>query len=161
MRKIIFAVLTIVIVMLGACGAFGSADEPAELSRDFITSDGNFSITVPDNWMKDYSFTQAQMDENNVVLTLTDNEKYFDRFFTIRGTTITFGTGNGTSESYIITDVERVPFVGDSLFTVEYSGDGGGAYRFSFFFRRGDRSRGQRDEIRLMNQRYFAWVRSP
>ena len=90
---------------------------------------------------------------------VTDNEKYADRFFTIRGTTLTFGTGEDTSETYIVTSVERVPFVGDSLYTVEYVNSEGDPYRFSFFFRRGDRDREQVDEIRLRNQRYIPWVR--
>jgi hypothetical protein len=90
---------------------------------------------------------------------VTDNEKYFDRYFTIRGTTITFGTGAETSESYIITNVERVPFVGDSLYTVEYVNSDGDPYRFSFFYRQGDPERGRPDEIRLANQRHIAWVR--
>jgi hypothetical protein len=90
---------------------------------------------------------------------VTDFEKYADRFFTIRDTTITFGTGAGTSESYIITNVERVPFVGDSLYTVEYVNSDGDPYRFSFFYRQGDLAREQVDEIRLVNQRQFPWVR--
>ena len=84
----------------------------------------------------------------------TDNEKYIDRFFTIRGTTITFGTGEGGSETYIITNVERVPFVGDSLYTIEYTNSEGDPYRFSLFFRRGET-----DQIRLRNQRAIVWVR--
>ena len=84
----------------------------------------------------------------------TDNEKYIDRFFTIRGTTITFGTGEGGSETYIITNVERVPFVGDNLYTVEYTNSEGDPYRFSFFYRRGET-----DQIRLRNQRAIVWER--
>jgi hypothetical protein len=90
---------------------------------------------------------------------VTDNAKYADRYFTIRGTTLTFGTGGDTSESYIITNVERVPFVGDSLYTIEYVNSDGDPYRFSFFFRQGNPEREQPDEIRLANQRHFAWVR--
>jgi hypothetical protein len=86
---------------------------------------------------------------------VTDTEKYADRFFTIRGASITFGTGEGTSESYIITNVERVPFVGDSLYTIEYTDSEGEPYKFSFFFRRGEN-----DQIRLANQRVIIWVRS-
>ncbi len=86
----------------------------------------------------------------------TDNEKYFDRFFTIRGTTITFGTGEGTSETYLITRVERIPFVGDNLYTVEYTNPEGDPYRFSFFFFGG----GEQHQIRLKNQRYIVWMRS-
>jgi hypothetical protein len=86
---------------------------------------------------------------------VTDTEKYADRFFTIRGTSITFGTGEGTSQSFIITNVERVPFVGDSLYTIEYTDSQGEPYKFSFFFRRGET-----DQIRLANQRVFVWVRS-
>ena len=84
----------------------------------------------------------------------TDNEKYIDRFFTIRGTTITFGTGEGGSETFIITNVERVPFVGDNLYTVEYTNSEGDPYRFSFFYRRGET-----DQIRLRNQRAIVWER--
>ena len=91
---------------------------------------------------------------------VTDNEKYSDRFFTIRGTTITFGTGGNTYETYIVTSVERVPFVGDSLYTLEYVDGEGNPFRFSFFYRRGDKEREQADEIRLMNQRFIPWVRS-
>ena len=85
---------------------------------------------------------------------VTEHEKYADRFFTIRGGTITFGTGEDNSESYIITAVERVPFVGDSLYTIEYADSEGEPFKFSFFFRRGET-----DQIRLLNQRYIAWVR--
>jgi hypothetical protein len=85
---------------------------------------------------------------------VTDNEKYADRFFTIRGTSITFGTGEETSESYIITSVERIPFVGDSLYTIEFTDSEQEPYKFSFFYRRGEV-----DQIRMQNQRNFVWVR--
>ena len=84
----------------------------------------------------------------------TDNEKYIDRFLTIRGTTITFGTGENTAETYIITSVERVPLVGDSLYTIEFTDSEQEPHEFPFFFRRG-----KVDQIRLLNQRSIVWVR--
>ncbi len=46
------------------------------------TSDGNFSITVPDSWVKNYSFTEEEMAEASKVLSYTDNDIAFvDVFF--------------------------------------------------------------------------------
>lgn len=86
MKRIIIAGLLVIVVLFGACtgipGTDGVAAKDNELTKTVETTEGNFSITVPDSWLKNYSSTDEEMEEVSKVLSYTDNDITFvDVFF--------------------------------------------------------------------------------
>ena len=86
MKKIIIAGLLVLVVLFGACtgipGTDGIAAKDNELNKTVVTAEGNFSIMVPDGWVKNYSATEEEMEEASKVLSYTDNDIAFvDVFF--------------------------------------------------------------------------------
>lgn len=84
----------------------------------------------------------------------TDNEGYADHPLTIRGSSVTFGTGGDTSKTYVITNVQEYSFVGDRIYSIEFADSEGTPYDLVFFFRPGEEP-----EIRLRNKTHMVWTR--
>lgn len=85
MKKILIAGLLILILMLGACsgltGSNEATEDDVEQTKTVETINGEFSITVPDSWIKDYGMTEEEMLENFKVLAYTDNDMTFIDMF--------------------------------------------------------------------------------
>lgn len=85
MKKILIAGLLILILMLGACsvltGSNEATEDDVEQTKTVETINGEFSITVPDSWIKDYGMTEEEMLENFKVLAYTDNDTSFIDMF--------------------------------------------------------------------------------
>ncbi len=81
MKKVIILCLIAFVAMFGACDALGqtndAASEPVELSKDEQMLDGEFTISMPDNWMKEFSHTDEEMLEQDMILSMTDNDRTF------------------------------------------------------------------------------------
>ncbi|MFB3884155.1 MAG: hypothetical protein ACE144_02935 [Thermodesulfobacteriota bacterium] len=82
----------------------------------------------------------------------TSDPKYEDRFFEIDRATITFGVGEGQSDTHSITSIEIEK---ESLYTIYYKNGEGLESKFSFTYQ----PTGQ-GEIKLKNQDQFVWTKT-
>lgn len=58
---------------------------------------------------------------------------YADRFLEIEKEALTFGTGDGSSDSYVIASVEKVNEDNNTLYTISYTNEEGQEYLLSFY----------------------------
>ena len=77
MRKTIFVFAILLVFVLCACNAIPGTDSYENIDEQQFktvkTSDDRLSISVPESWTKDYTFTEEEMKQDGVILTMTDN----------------------------------------------------------------------------------------
>ncbi|HSF07202.1 MAG TPA: hypothetical protein VLG10_15570 [Methylomirabilota bacterium] len=84
----------------------------------------------------------------------TVNVRYADRFFEISPTSVTFGVGHGSTETYSIVAVERGGERDPALHTISYRNRAGQEGRLNFYYERRDAG-----VIRFKHQRDIPWTK--
>ena len=131
MRKVIFAITILLVFLLCACSSIPGADSYEDIDeQQFKTvkaSDDRLSISVPDNWTKDYTFTDEEMKQDDVVLTMTDNNityvtiYFFDNeFYEYPLNAVLTDNLNHFGDS-VIGDYEEMKLNGMDVFILQYS----------------------------------------
>jgi hypothetical protein len=82
----------------------------------------------------------------------TQDPKYTNRFLEIDTDTITFGTGEGTFETYTIKKIKKGHETKGMLYTVHYEDEAGNTYTFAFYY-----SPEMGGVLRLKNQKEIIW----
>ncbi len=81
MKKVLIIAMLMFMIVLGACtgitGSDGITTKDNELSKVIETPDGAISLTVPENWIKNYSRTEEELNDLDIVLSYTDNDITF------------------------------------------------------------------------------------
>ncbi len=85
----------------------------------------------------------------------TGNVRYEDRFFEITRTSLAFGVGDGSVETYPIVAVERGADRDPGLHTLSYRNRDGHEYRLSFYYEPRDAG-----VIRFKHQRDVLWTKA-
>jgi hypothetical protein len=98
----------------------------------------------------------AAVPENFIGVWGTSDPTYADRTFEITRNEIIFQTGEKTFNTYSIKSIEmeKVPGVESSLYTINYKNKEGLKYKFSFYY-----DPAGQGEIRYKNQRQIAWTK--
>lgn len=131
MKKLLIAGLLILILMLGACtgvtGSGGLTEDDAELTKTVESLEGNFSLDIPDSWVKDYSYTEEELIESNTVLCYTDNDTafvsmvFFDNILYDYPLNTSLKYNLDYFKDYIIGEYEEMSLDGMDVFVFEYS----------------------------------------
>lgn len=131
MKKSVLLVLIAIVMLLGACGAFsdidGTSDEPVALSKEIELSDGAFSISFPESWMRDYTVSEAEMIESGVILYYTDNQNSFANIYFLDKEVYTYPLNLAVQDSLdyygdnIIGEYQEITLNNMDAFLIEYS----------------------------------------
>jgi hypothetical protein len=96
--------------------------------------------------------TYKEVPDELVGVWKTSAPKYDDRFFELKKNSITFGTGEGASETFPVTKTEMQPEDGENLYQVYYVATEGDTQQWVFYFP----AAGQ-GSLRLKNQKSIPW----
>jgi hypothetical protein len=98
----------------------------------------------------------AAVPENFIGVWGTSDPTYADRTFEITRNEVIFQTGENTFNTYSIKSIEmeKVPGVESSLYTINYIDKEGGKFKLFFYYNPAGQG-----EIRYKNQRQIAWTK--
>jgi len=98
--------------------------------------------------------TYKEVPDEAVGVWKTPAEKYADRFFELKKDSVTFGIGDGGSETYAVLKTEVQPEGGDNLYCVYYVGNDGDIQQWSFYLPAGGQG-----SLRLKSQKSILWTK--
>ena len=82
----------------------------------------------------------------------TPAPRYAGRFFELKKNSITIGTGESTSETFVVTKTEMLPEGDEKLYCVYFMGTDGDTQQWAFYLPATGKS-----SLRLKNQKSILW----